>query len=92
MVDIEENVEILVGAFITIGIIITVSYVALKKTGITTAVSLTPEQIQNSYPTLSMDVIMQGITHASAGWWLICAILGIVGVVALFLILREQFY
>lgn len=86
----EQTVEIMVCAFIALGIIVTAGYFIFQKSGVTDQISVSDEQVkqlvsENEYPTL-----MNFLTKQSIIYWIIGIVIGAFAVIILYIQLKEN--
>jgi len=88
--DVEENVEIMVAAFILVGLILVIGYVAVQKSGFMNKVGITEAQLKEIVPEEQYDDTLGVLYKKSAGWGMIVILIGIAGLVAFYLIVKEN--
>jgi flagellar biosynthesis/type III secretory pathway M-ring protein FliF/YscJ len=86
----EQTVEIMVCAFIALGIIITAGYFMLQKSGVSDAVSISEDQIKEVVTDEQYPDFIKFMSKQSIIYWIIGLIVGVVVLIIFYIMLTEN--
>ena len=90
MADIEESIEYMICAFIIIGIIVVAGWAVFTKTGVSSHIGMTEEELKEVVPEDQYTDTLGSMKQKSAGFWLIALIVAIGGLAALYVIINDS--
>lgn len=92
MDDVEQNVEIMVCAFIALGIIVVAGYFAFQKIGVADKIGVPDEQLKQLVSEEEYPNLMQYLLSQSIIYWIIALIIGVFAIIMLYIQLKENMW
>lgn len=86
----EQTVEIMVCAFIALGIIVTAGYFIFQKSNVAEMISISDDQIKEKVSDDQYPDFMTYLTKQSMIFWIIALVVGIFAAIILYIQLKEN--
>ncbi|MDD5540664.1 MAG: hypothetical protein PHG61_08235 [Candidatus Marinimicrobia bacterium] len=92
MDDVERNVEIMVCAFIALGIIVVAGYFVFQKMEVADKIGVPDEQVKQLVSEEEYPNLMQYLLSQSIIYWIIALVIGFFAIIMLYIQLKENMW